>query len=239
MTKKEIPNDYYTMYEDRYQRIYKHGLKKWTRCVLDKELDVFVETADLKKDMLGIDIGCGEGFNSIYLSGKGMSMTGVDYSTTGLEKAREFSAKENRTVDFVQDDALILSKFCNNTFDFGVSTGCLHMLVKQSDRDKLFQQIKRVLKPNGIFFFLNRGDGVNEEYPDIENYLETREWRLVEGPKHIPVDILKLPHLPTWVKNWEHHLKEIDDNGFKVIHRFESINEAYSNSMCVIIKNKF
>jgi len=237
MDKKDIPNDYYKMYEDRYQRVYDHGLEVWGKNVISSELDIFVEKANINKNMSGIDIGCGEGVNTIYLAKKGLKITGVDFSKTGLDTARKLAKKENVEIDFIQDDALVLSNFKDDSFDFGICSGCLHMLVTQSDRNKLLKQIKRVLKADGIFFLLNRGDGAKDEYPDVENIYEDREWIWVDkdGKR---LDAIKLPHLPSWPRSWENHLKEIDHGGFEVVHKFNSINKSFSDSMCVILKPK-
>jgi len=51
-----------------------------------------------------LDIACGEGRNSIWLAGRGFTVTGLDISETGLAKARGRAAAAGVDVDFRQAD---------------------------------------------------------------------------------------------------------------------------------------
>ena len=50
-----------------------------------------------------LDLGCGEGRNAIWLAQKGWSVTGVDFSAVGIEKARTLSGDLN--IRWQVDDA--------------------------------------------------------------------------------------------------------------------------------------
>jgi ubiquinone/menaquinone biosynthesis C-methylase UbiE len=230
--KKEFPADYYKFYEDRYRSVYEQGVDTWSGYALKNELDIFIDNTHISKGMKGIDLGCGEGRNTLYLAQKGMVMSGVDYSKAGLGKARELAKKNDLSVEYIQDDALNLSKIADKQFDFGISIGCLHMFVKQEDRNALLSQMRRVLKDNGFVFLLNLGDGENEVLTSPDQFLKI-EKRRVAGDEDVYIE---LPNLPCWQKTWTSHLNELNENQFSVVHKFESTNLEYGKCMCVILR---
>lgn len=52
-----------------------------------------------------IDLGAGEGRNSVWLAGRGWTVTAVDFSPVGLEKGARLAADHGVDVDFVEADA--------------------------------------------------------------------------------------------------------------------------------------
>jgi 2-polyprenyl-3-methyl-5-hydroxy-6-metoxy-1,4-benzoquinol methylase len=53
-----------------------------------------------------LDIGCGCGRNSSYLAQMGYSVTGIDMSSAGIQKAREYSTLQDlKSTDFIKTDA--------------------------------------------------------------------------------------------------------------------------------------
>lgn len=100
-------------------------------------------------DRLGVcgEFCCGTGeafalFESVIDAG-----VGIDVSSSMLAKARQ-AFKDNRFT-FVQGDATRLP-LDDNLFDTVVMLGGIHHV---PDRDALFRQIYRVLKPGGVFIF--------------------------------------------------------------------------------------
>ena len=73
--------------KEMFDRIYEHGAI-WTEENPPKELIELIETEKIKSCKV-LDIGCGEGFYSIYLASKGFDVTGVDISEIATNKARE------------------------------------------------------------------------------------------------------------------------------------------------------
>jgi SAM-dependent methyltransferase len=51
-----------------------------------------------------LDVGCGEGRNSIWLAEHGWRVTGVDFSDAGLDKARRLAAAKGVSADWVLAD---------------------------------------------------------------------------------------------------------------------------------------
>ncbi len=51
-----------------------------------------------------LDLACGEGRNAIWLAGKGWDATGVDFSSTGLDKGRRLAAERGVEVTWIEAD---------------------------------------------------------------------------------------------------------------------------------------
>ncbi|MBW3003800.1 methyltransferase domain-containing protein, partial [Candidatus Woesearchaeota archaeon] len=70
-----------------FDKIYvKRGKGPWTLEEPPKEI---VEVVSKVKPCKALDIGCGEGFFSIYLAKQGFDVTGIDYSEVAVERAKE------------------------------------------------------------------------------------------------------------------------------------------------------
>jgi len=105
----------------------------------------------LDKFLIGSDeileLGCGTGrllanFNS------SKKLYGIDFSTGMLEIAKR-RLSERSNIDLRQGDIRELP-FGNETFDAVYSILVLNLI---SDLDKVFQEVKRVLRPEGLFIF--------------------------------------------------------------------------------------
>jgi tellurite methyltransferase len=74
-------------------------------CVLGTEPSRYlVDHFDLIKNLVpgnrAVDIACGEGRNSIFLSRHGFDVTGLDISEAGLQKARAWMEREGLHIEF-------------------------------------------------------------------------------------------------------------------------------------------
>jgi SAM-dependent methyltransferase len=63
------------------------------------------EASDLEPGR-ALDLACGEGRNARWLAERGWDVTGVDISDVAIERARELSAREYLTIEFVRADLL-------------------------------------------------------------------------------------------------------------------------------------
>jgi SAM-dependent methyltransferase len=52
-----------------------------------------------------LDLGCGEGRNAIWLAARGWSVTGVDYSSKGIDTARALASRREVDVEWIVGDA--------------------------------------------------------------------------------------------------------------------------------------
>ncbi|HKO51451.1 MAG TPA: bifunctional 2-polyprenyl-6-hydroxyphenol methylase/3-demethylubiquinol 3-O-methyltransferase UbiG [Polyangiaceae bacterium] len=94
-----------------------------------------------------LDIGCGGGFLSNYLSCLGHRVTGLDASSDALAVARRYD--RTGLVRYQQGDALNLP-YPDRTFD---AVCAMDFLEHIESPDRVVAEAARVLKPSGLFFF--------------------------------------------------------------------------------------
>lgn len=91
-----------------------------------------------------LDIGCGEGRNSIHLSRLGYKVTGVDISQSAINLAK---SKESKCVFYCMD---ALNNKLDEKFDVIIDFGLFHF-VPYEYREKYVDNIYSMLSNNGIY----------------------------------------------------------------------------------------
>jgi len=99
-----------------------------------------------------LDVGCGYGMNFPYLV-NATSITGIDFSSVMLNKARETMRGSAIKVDLREGDAEAL-EFADNSFDTVISTLSTCSFYNPI---KALQEIRRVCKPNGKILLIEHG----------------------------------------------------------------------------------
>ena len=103
-----------------------------------------------------LDVGCGEGRNSLFLASKGMSVDAFDISESGIEKLKRLAEKRGVEVNaWVQD--LTTFRF-QKTYDLILSNGVLHLVERQEWQD-FIARAREHTNPGGmnlIGIFTNR-----------------------------------------------------------------------------------
>jgi len=97
------------------------------------------------KDLEVLEVGCGAGDFSLYLSKQRSVVTAVDFSSKAIEIAKEKAKCQKIKVDFQIADAQFLP-FKNNCFDLIFCCECLEHMIKPQ---LALNQFYRVLKPSG------------------------------------------------------------------------------------------
>ncbi len=96
-----------------------------------------------------LELGSGQGQDALYFAREGLSVTATDLVDTGLTECEAKAKTENLPIKFQIVDIGKPLPFVDNTFDIVYSHLGLHYLNKDGT-EKLFKEIHRVLKPNGI-----------------------------------------------------------------------------------------
>lgn len=132
-----------------WNQAYKEGLfKNWDYGSASSEIVTFFAVQGLpQKGKRALDIGCGGGWESIFLAECGFEVTGIDFSSNAIKLAQERANEAGIELDFRQGNALKLP-VQDETIDFANDRGCLHV-IPEEDRFKYALEIRRVLKPGG------------------------------------------------------------------------------------------
>ena len=94
-----------------------------------------------------LDLGCGEGRDSVYFASRGFAVTGVDASAAGLDKAERLAAEQRVSVRWMCRSMLDLPVI--GKFDLVYSCGSIHHVSKK-DRCRLFRRLRTLTRPGGV-----------------------------------------------------------------------------------------
>ncbi|GAI24781.1 unnamed protein product, partial [marine sediment metagenome] len=105
---------------------------------------------DIKRNDLVLDLGCGNGQNTLKTARKCKRIIGIDYDEEQLEIARlTVKDKKIKNARFIDADLEKKLPFKKNSFDKILALDILEHLNK---RKQFLLEIKRILKPNGTVF---------------------------------------------------------------------------------------
>jgi len=111
-----------------------------------------------------LELGCGEGRDSVYFASCGFEVTGLDISDAGLEKAERLADEQGVTVRWLCRSMLDVP--VTGRFDLVYSCGAIHHVPRDA-RPRLFKRLKA----------LTRGRGLNAHlvFTDLCVYVEKDE----------------------------------------------------------------
>ena len=101
---------------------------------------------------LAIDIGAGEGRNSLYLASQGFSVLAIEPSSVGAMKIKEQAKQHDLDLKVLNSDFLSISKDYSGVGFVLALTSLEHMEYEYLCRT--ITEIKRVLKPGGYLYIL-------------------------------------------------------------------------------------
>ena len=113
-----------------------------------------------------LEMGCGAGPNLVWLAKKGITVSGVDIAPTVVALARRILEGEGcaRRIGRILESSVTEVPFEDESFD-GVIEACVFQHLDKADRQKTFAEVKRLLKPGGLFvgYMLDRGHTVYQQ----------------------------------------------------------------------------
>lgn len=101
------------------------------------------------KGLCGLDIGCGEGYNTRLLAQRGARMTAVDIARVFVKLARQVEATQPQGIRYLAASAVELP-FPDASFDF--ATGFMSFM-DIPETGRALKEAFRVLKPGGFLQF--------------------------------------------------------------------------------------
>ena len=194
------------------------------------------------KNKKGLDIGCGEGYNTRLLAKKGALMTGIDISKIFIQKAIEEESSQPLNIQYNVASAVELP-FENASFDFATA---FMSLMDVPETDKVLKEAYRVLKPGGFLQFsithpcfftkhrkLKRNWKGKAYAVEIGEYFETvegsiDEWIFSGAPKHLSIGLRKFK-VPVFTRTLSQWLNLLAETGFIL----EKVNEPKADDETV------
>ena len=169
------------------------------------------------KGLKGLDIGCGEGYNTRIAAKQGAHLTAVDISETFIGLAEDIEQKNPLGIKYQIASAVKLP-FPENHFDFIMAT---MSLMDVANNEKAITEAFRVLKPRGFFQFSishplstarwewKRDENGKKIGLIIKDYFkqingEIEEWIFSAAPKEITdnMEKFKVPRFHHTLSEW-------------------------------------
>ena len=207
-------------------KFWNENAENWTklsRMGYDRSRDLINSPAFFKMipdiaNLKGLDIGCGEGYNTRIAAKMGAVMTAIDISKVFIEYAKEAEQKEPLGIKYKVASGTELP-LTENHFDFAMATMSIMDMV---DNEKALSEAFRVIKPGGFFQFsithpcsapsgyewIRNEDGkkigfIMKDYFKQFNG-EIEEWIFGAAPKEITETMrkFKIPHFTRTLSDW-------------------------------------
>ncbi len=224
-------NKAYSGHEAAYRTLHQSGCRSWDEWrnqAPDFEqfyMRSFIELALSKTSFslpskTALEIGCGTGPLSCFLTAKGFQVDGVDISATAIAIAKEEAIARGLSIKYSITDVCCDSLGIEQ-YDLIVDGHCLHCIVGPNDRKEALSNIWKALTPDGQFWVDSMiatetttfGDAHRFE-PDgvlwtrIDNKSEFSDQRSFDGIWHLPTRKLHLSP--------EAFVSELEQAGFSI-----------------------
>lgn len=171
-------------------------------------VDLLIDKSGLQRGMKVLDIGCGVGGTSIYLSKEwGCDVTGITISPVQVEMAIQAAQGLPNPPRFLIDDANALS--IDGSFDIIWS---VEMISHLNNRDNLFRRASELLKPAGKMCIT--------DWWKAEGLSAASERKYIE-----PIEKPMLVSLPTYTE----YSGYIEKYGFDILY-YEDISERVART---------
>lgn len=133
---------------ERFQSMYSEGTPPWD---IGRPQPMFVRLY-LEGKIQGrvLDAGCGTGELALFLAGRGLDVTGVDFIPKAVKKARAKARRRKIRVRFLCGDILDMD-LGEASFDTVVDSGLFHVFDDEK-RVRYVTRLTRILRPGGHLY---------------------------------------------------------------------------------------
>src|ERR1017187_1358194 len=144
-----------------------------------------------------LEMGCGAGPNMLWLAAKGIKVSGVDIAQNALQLAREnlgHAGVAGRLGQLVEG-SVVHTPFADASFD-GVLEACVFQHLSKNDRRAAFGEVRRVVKPGGLFvgYMLDRGHSVFQKRQNEQSADDPGTLYLADGSSKIHLTNIGTAH---------------------------------------------
>jgi SAM-dependent methyltransferase len=145
--------DYLSHHEELYQQRRRSGLYEgWEQEYARATASIgrVFENGRAPKSGRVVEIGCGAGNTTIWLAQQGFTAYGIDISPTAVDWARANAVAAGLSCEFTNGSVLDYGNYPSGFVDMVLDGNLVHCIIGE-DRRRLFENVRRVLKPNGYF----------------------------------------------------------------------------------------
>jgi len=138
-------------YKTDWEQLYRDEFTPWDTGQPDSHLIRAVTESPIKPCTV-LDIGCGTGENSIWLSLHGFKVTAVDISETAIQIARAKQGAERckfLTMDFLKAPVV------RENFGFVFDMGCFHVFHEEEQREQFAEKVSESLLDDGLWLSIS------------------------------------------------------------------------------------
>ncbi len=144
-----------------------------------------------------LEMGCGAGPNLVWLAQKGIRASGVDIARNALalaQKNLERAGLADRTGSLLES-SVARTSFADAAFD-GIIEACVFQHLTRDDRVAAFGEVRRLLKPGGVFvgYMLDVGHTIYQMRREEERREDPGTLYLAEGGSRVYLSNIGLTH---------------------------------------------
>ena len=178
----------------------------------------------IKPSMRILDAGCGRGRNMEYFIRKDFDVWGVDKQEEAISLLKEQCDQWNPAYDTTKFSVadLINLPFPEEYFNWIISSAVLHFAESQSHFMLLFEEMVRVLAPNGVIWFRMTAKHTIEH---LAQQIHEEVYVLPDGSTRYLLDLMILQALMK-----KHHLQLVDP--------FKTVNVSDVRTMATVVLQK-
>ncbi|OHD42699.1 MAG: SAM-dependent methyltransferase, partial [Spirochaetes bacterium GWD1_27_9] len=114
---------------------------------INKSSDWIIEKFNINKKSKIIDFGCGPGLYTLKFAKTGADITGIDFSKSSLDYAREQADKNNLKINYIKTNYLEYETV--EKYDLITMIMCDFAALSYSQRKIMLSKFYNLLKPNG------------------------------------------------------------------------------------------
>jgi len=140
-----------------------------------EQVSRYVYALKFVKNKIVLDVACGRGYGTYFISKKSKAMVGVDIRKDYIEFARNNYSSNN--LQFLESDATKIN-LSDNTFDVIISFETIEHL---QDADSFLREVIRLLKDDGILLLSTPNRDLNpQDHSKPTNELHVKEYTEME-----------------------------------------------------------